>query len=86
MSYGPPCPFRAVGFSGSAGNYPLSTAGKAIIAEHNGVSIDALPFGSRFSSGAHMHRWIEALGERYMATGEYPRRDGRWLSMRELEL
>ena len=81
--YGPPCPFRAVGFTWEAGRYPLSPAGLAIIAEQNGVRPDQLPRGARNSSGPLMHAWIECLGA--MKQDGYVVRDGsRWLSMREL--
>lgn len=66
-TYGPPCPFRTVGFTWKAGLYPLSEAGLAIIAEHNGVRPDQLPRGARNSSSASMHEWIEALGVRKAA-------------------
>lgn len=81
--YGPPCPFRAVGFTSRAGMYPLSAHGQAIIAEHNGVVPDYLPRGARFSSGPYMHDWIERLGAA-KAMGLTVRIEGRWLLPREL--
>ncbi len=73
-----PCPFRAVGFTADAANYPLSANGLALIAEFNGVAVDALPLGARHSSSAGMHAWIESLGAR-KASGQPYRDSGRLL-------
>jgi len=83
VTYGPPCPFRAAGYTWKAGLYPLSPSGLEIIAEHNGVSVDQLPRGARNSSSAYMHSWIEALGAR-KALGLDTRRDGRWILPSEI--
>lgn len=84
MIYGPPCPFRAVGFTWKAGLYPLSDNGLAIVAEHNGVRPDQLPRGARCSSGPGMHAWMEALGAR-KAVGLATRHEsGRWLVKTEV--
>jgi hypothetical protein len=81
---GPPCPFRAVGFTSKAWLHKLSPAGQAIIAEHNGVPVDRLPFAYRYSSGPYMHAWMEALGSR-KANGQPTRHEsGRWLLPEEL--
>jgi hypothetical protein len=69
--------FRKVGFTANAVNFPLSPTGQAIIAEHNGVTVDYLPEACRYSSNAHMHRWIEALGEAKAAGLPYRDPDGR---------
>lgn len=77
--------FRAVGFTAAAADHPLSEAGCAIIAEHNGVRVEQLPRAFRYSSNAYMHLWIEALG-RAKATGRRTRgQDGRWLPMDALK-
>ena len=80
----PPTPeqFRHVGFTADAVNYPLSLAGQAIIAEHNGVTVESLPDAFRYSSGPGMHRWIEALGAAKVK--RHP--SGRWLLPKELGL
>lgn len=81
--HGPPCPFRAVGFTWQAGAYPLSQAAQAIVAEHNGVPVEKLPRGARNAPNVHMLAWLERLGGRKEAGLPY-RRDGRWMLMREL--
>lgn len=82
--HGPPCPFRAVGFTGSAGAFPLSAGGLSIIAEHNGVPVDKLPRGARNSSSAYTHDWIERLGRLKTEGRPYRHIDGRFLSPREI--
>lgn len=77
--------FRAIGFSDNAINFPLSEAGQAIIAEHNGVSVEQLPEAFRYSSNAHMHRWMGALGARKLAGLPTRHESGRWLLMGEIE-
>lgn len=84
MTYGPPCPFRACGFTWEAGFYPLSANGLAIIAEHNGVRPEQLPRGARNSSNAYMHRWIEALGVAKAAGSAIRDDDGRWFTVARL--
>lgn len=84
MTYGPPCPFRAVGYTWQAGGFPLSPEGLAIIAEHNGVRVDQLPRGARNSSNAYMHKWIERLGGLKAEGLPYRNADGRFLTSREL--
>lgn len=74
--------FRKVGFTGEAANWPLSPAGQAIIAAHNGVTVEQLPEAFRYSSNKHMHEWIEALG----AAKEPRHPSGRWLTHKELNL
>ena len=83
MTYRPPCPFRACGFTWEAGLYPLSPNGLAIIAEHNGVRVDQLPRGARNSSSACMRDWMEALGAR-KAAGLPTRVGKRWMLPGEL--
>ena len=78
-----PDQFRAIGFT-TAAAFPLSSAGLAIIAEHNGVSIDRLPAAARYSSNAWMHRWIEALGHARIGGRPIRDADGRWHSPKEL--
>jgi hypothetical protein len=80
-----PCPFRAVGFTADAINYPLSPAGQKIIADHNGVLVDQLPPGFRYSSGPGMHRWIETLGELLLVGACVRDDDGRWWTLARLE-
>jgi hypothetical protein len=82
-TYGPPCPFRAIGYTWKAGLYPLSPAGIEIIAEHNNVRADQLPRGARNSSGPQMHSWIEALAAAKLA-GRDVRKGDRWLLPSEL--
>ena len=72
--------FRAVGFTAAAANYPLSPAGQAVIAEHNGVTVESLPPAFRYSSGPYMHSWIEALGRAKVNR----HKSGRWLLPHEL--
>jgi hypothetical protein len=86
MTYGPPCPFRSVGFTWRAGYFPLSRAGQAVIAEHNGVPMEKLPRGARNSSSAGMHRWVERLG--HLKTLGLPHRheSGRLLLPAEIGL
>ena len=84
MTYGPPCPFRACGFTWRAGLYPLNAEGQAIIAEHNGTSVDKMPRGWCNSSGPGMHAWIEALGARKAAGEPYRHESGRFLLPAEL--
>jgi hypothetical protein len=84
MTYGPPCPYRAVGYSWQAGLYPLSDNGLAIIAEHNGIPADKLPRGARCSSGPGMHRWMEALGALRAAGLPYRHASGRFLLPAEI--
>ena len=73
--------FRAVGFTANAVNYPLSPAGQAIIAEHNGVTVDRMPEAFRYSSNVYMHAWIEALA--LAPVRRHP--SGRWLLPSELD-
>jgi hypothetical protein len=84
MTFGPPCPYRAVGYTWQAGLYPLSDNGLAIIAEHNGTTPDELPRGARCSSGPGMHGWMEALGARKSAGLPYRNQNGRFLLPAEL--
>jgi len=84
MTYGPPCPFRAVGFTWKAGLYPLSSHGLALIAEHNGVPVSMLPRGARNSSGPGMHAWIEKLGELKASGRAYRHENGRFLLPTEI--
>lgn len=84
MTYGPPCPFRAVGFTWQAGLYPLSAGGLAVIAEHNGVPVEGLPRGARNSSSAYMHKWIERLGDLKALGFPYRHENGRFLPMGEI--
>ena len=79
-AYGPPCPFRAVGFTWRAGMYPLSAAALAVIAEHNGVAAELLPRGARFASSRAMQVWIEALGAAREAGRIVRDLDGRWFT------
>lgn len=65
-------------------SFPLSPSGLAIIAYHNGVTIDQLPEDARFSSNAGMHEWMEALGKRYAESGLMPRIGDRWMLPKEL--
>ena len=73
-----PSPFRAIGFTAEAENWPLSDAGAAIIAEHNGVPLDKLPPLMRHASCGGMHRWLEALGAHKAAGRQVRDPDGRW--------
>lgn len=59
---GPPCPFRAVGKTGDAGNYPYNRQALPIIAEHNGVPIERLSKGMRYASNRYMQVWMAQLG------------------------
>lgn len=81
--YGPPCPFRAVGFTGNAGNHPLSYYGQLAVADHNGITVNQLPRGARFAPNPYMYRWMEALGER-IAAGLPHRKGGRLMLPSEL--
>ena len=76
--------FRKIGFTDDASYYPLSSAGQAIIAEHNGVTVQQLPEAARYSSGPYMHAWIEALGLRKAAGLPTRHADDRWLLPAEL--
>lgn len=77
---GPPCPFRACGFTWEAGGYPLSARGQEIIAEHNGVGVGQLSRGARNAPNPYMLAWIEALGMAKAANRIVRDADGRWFT------
>lgn len=79
-----PCPFRSIGFTAAAAQYPLGADGLEIIAEHNGVTVDRLPFAARFSSGPGMHDWMTRLGSRKAAGLPYRHPSGRFLLPSEI--
>lgn len=77
--------FRAVGFTAAAAEFPLSEAGCAIIAEHNGVESAQMPAAFRYAPNPWMHAWIEELGRRKAAGLATRHETGRWLVPREFE-
>lgn len=77
---GPPCPYRAAGFTWQAGLYPLSADGVEIVAAHNGVAASKLARGARYAPNPWMLAWIESLGERLAAGLPWRDPDGRWLT------
>lgn len=81
---GPPCPYRAVGFTWAAGLFPLSKGAQGIVAEHNGVAPEKLSHGARFAPNEGMRAWMDALGKRYAETGALPRIGNRWMLPGEL--
>lgn len=81
---GPPCPFRAVGYTWRAGFYPMTPEATSIIAEHNGVRPDQLPRGARNHSNPYMRDWIQALGELKAAGLPYRHESGRFLAPSEM--
>ena len=76
--------FRAVGFTAVAAEYPLSEAGSAIVAEHNGVQLDRMPVAFRYAPNPWMHAWLEDLGRRKAAGLPTRHESGRWLVPGEL--
>lgn len=82
--YGPPCPFRAIGFTWKAGLFPRSRQSLSIIAQHNGTTVDKLPWAYRYAPNAAMWNWTHRLGGLQEA-GFDVRPDGRWLTMEELD-
>jgi len=78
--------FRAVGFTAAAADHPLSEAGSAIVAEHNGVEPNRMPVAFRYAPNPWMHAWLEELGQRKMAGLPVRHESGRWLIPSELKL
>lgn len=76
--------FRAVGFTAAAAKYPLSEAGCAIVAEHNGVESEHMPHAFRYAPNPWMHAWIEELGRRRASGMPTRHESGRWLVPSEL--
>jgi len=84
MTYGPPCPFRAIGFTWKAGLNPRTPESLSIVAQHNGVPVDRLPWAMRYAPNPLMLAWTHRLGV-MQAKGHDVRPDGRWLTMKELD-
>jgi len=81
---GPPCPFRAVGFSAGAGLYPKSIEALTLMAERMNVPADKLPRGMRNHPNPYMRDWMEALAVRRLNGEEYKHESGRYLLPSEL--
>lgn len=77
-TYGPPCPFRTVGFTAMAGLYPKSQAALELQAEFTGCRVDQLPRGARNHSNPYMRDWMEALALRRRDGLDYRHVDGRY--------
>jgi len=82
-TYGPPCPFRAVGKTWKAGLLPYSPEGLSVIAQHNGVTVDKLSMPNRHASNPYMQTWMHRLGVA-QAAGVDVRPHGRWLTPEQL--
>lgn len=75
--------FRKAGFTDAAIDFPLSDAGCAIVAEHNGIAPDQMPPEWRYAPNAYMQRWLDALGTLKME-GRTVRIEGRWITPIEI--
>jgi hypothetical protein len=79
--------FRKIGFTADAVNYPLTGGGKRIVAMHNGVSVEQMPVEFGYAPNAHMHQWMNALGERLDAGLPVKIENAtRWLLPKEIGL
>jgi len=81
---GPPCPFRAAGFTWEAGLLPLSPEALDIVAEHNGVKIEQLPRGARNAPNPYMLSWLHALGTAKSEGRPHRHASGRFLFLGEM--
>lgn len=70
--------FRRAGFTGAACNFPLTPEGAAIVAEHNGLTVEQIPPAWHYAPNAFMRDWLNDLGAR-KARGEVVRINGRWV-------
>lgn len=82
-AYGPPCPYRQAGKTWKAGLTPYSPEGLSIIAQHNGVKVDALSMANRHASNPYMQNWMHRLGVA-QGNGVEVRPNGRWLTPEQL--
>jgi len=83
--YGPPCPFRAIGYTWKAGLFPGSPQYVSIIAQHNGIAVDKLPWAYRFAPNRPVLDWLHRLGSLQDA-GLDVRPNARWLTMKQLDI
>lgn len=82
---GPPCPFRACGFTGDAGNYPKSLAALELTAEMLNVRVDQLPRGARNHPSPYTQKWMERLAQLRLDGAAYRHEGGRFLLWSEVQ-
>jgi len=77
--------FRAAGKTINARNHPYSPRAQAIVARHNGVTVEQLPNETfLYAANSHMRVWMDMLGAAAEAGKMHRFPDGRWFTMRQL--